>query len=68
MQPARDDSLYLFASIMLLMIAGIIITNRMVKPTVGKILVGDQTLRELNTRNQQLLQQTLKNKQMDLMK
>jgi len=64
MQPARADTGYLFASIMLLMIAGIVITNRLVKPTVGQILVGSKTLRELNSRNQQLLEQTLSNKRL----
>ncbi|MDH3760819.1 MAG: PAS domain-containing sensor histidine kinase [Gammaproteobacteria bacterium] len=64
MQPVRDDTRYLFATILLLMIAGIVITNRLIKPTVGKILVGSQTLRDLNARNRQLLEQTLTNKQL----
>ncbi len=64
MQPVRDDTRYLFATIVLLMIAGIVITNRLVKPTVGKILIGSQTLRELNVQNQQLLEQTFTNKQL----
>jgi len=64
LQSARSDTWYLFASIMLLMIAGIVITNRLIKPTVGKILIGSQTLRELNARNQQLLDQTLRNKRL----
>jgi PAS domain S-box-containing protein len=64
MQPVRDDTRYLFATIVLLMIAGIMITNRLIKPTVGKILVGSQTLRELDARNRQLLEQTLTNKQL----
>lgn len=64
MQSARTDTWYLFISIMLIMAAGIILTNRLVKPTLGKILVSGQTLRELNTRNQQLLEQTLRNKQL----
>ncbi len=64
MQTVRADTLYLFAGIMLLMIAGVFITNRLIKPTVGQILVGSQTLRELNSRNQQLLDQTLRNKRL----
>lgn len=64
MQAVRSDTWYLFATIMLLMIAGIFITNRLIKPTVGKILVGSQTMRELSARNQQLLEQTLRNKRL----
>ena len=64
MQSARSDTWYLFISIMLLMIAGIVITNRLIKPTVGEIQVNSQTLRALNIRNQQLLDQTLRNKRL----
>jgi len=64
MRPARADTGYLFASIMLLMIAGVFVTNRLVKPTVGQIQGSSQTLRELNIRNQQLLEQTLRNKRL----
>lgn len=64
MQSARTDTWYLFVSIMLLMIAGIVITNRLIKPTVGEIQVNSQTLRTLNTRNQRLLEQTLRNKRL----
>ena len=64
MKSVRSDTWYLFASIMLMMIAGIVITNRIVKPTVGKILVGSQTLRELNAHNQQLLSEALSSKRL----
>jgi len=61
---ARTDTWYLFFSIMLVMTLGIFLTYLLVQPTVGKILVGGQTLRSLNSRNQQLLEQTLRNKRL----
>lgn len=64
LQAVRSDTWYLFVSIILLMIAGIVITNRMIKPTVGEIQIRSQTLRGLNVRNQQLLDQALRNKRL----
>lgn len=49
---------------MLVMVLGIFLTYLLVQPTVGKMLVGGQSLRSLNSRNQQLLEQTLRNKRL----
>lgn len=54
----------LFAAMMALIVTGLIITNALGKTTLNKITLGDQAMRELNRRNQELLNQTINNKRL----
>ena len=60
--PARTSLGYLLATILVLLIVGGIITVRLTRPTLGKILVNEAELQELDQRNRALLAETLKSK------
>lgn len=64
LQKARFDTGYLFGSLALLIIAGILVSHLINKTTHGKLLAGERELRLLNQRSQELLRQTLKSKRL----
>ena len=61
---ARRNTWLLFAAMMVLLFAGAVATHALGKTTLRKITLGDQALRELNQRNQELLNQALSNKRL----
>ncbi len=61
---AGRNTWLLFAAMMVLLFAGTFATHAMGATTLKKITLGDQALRELNQRNQELLNQALSNKRL----
>ena len=62
--PARGRLWYLLATMLILLVAGSVITVRLTRPTLGKILVNEAELQELDLRNRSLLAETLKSKRL----
>ena len=58
------DLMYLLFVMLLLVVIGTAVTARLTRPTLGKILVGENELRDLNARNRELLEQALDNKRL----
>ncbi len=61
---ARHNTGLLLGAMLALILTGLLVTNAMGKTTLQKIAHGDRATRELNRRNQELLNQTINDKQL----
>lgn len=61
---ALHNTLLLLAAMMALVLTGLLVTNALGKSTLNRIALGDHAMRELNRRNQELLNQTINDKRL----
>ena len=61
---ARHNTWLLLGAMTALVLTGLLVTNAIGKTTLNKIAVGDRAMRELNRRNQELLNQTMSDKRL----
>ncbi len=60
----RINLAYLLGTMLILVTVGTLVTARLTRPTMGKILVSENEMRKLNVRNRELLDQALDNKRL----